>query len=91
MQATLTPTRTGFLNLGVAAAVADAWLTLRSAAVTQLQAWHQAHEQRQTERALRQLSPWLLRDLGLDVSDIPSIAAATDGGDATRRLLMARS
>jgi uncharacterized protein YjiS (DUF1127 family) len=85
MQATLTPTRTGFQ---LAAAAADAWLALRAATARRLQAWREAHERRQTERALRQLSPWLLRDLGLDASDIPSIAAATDGADATRRLLM---
>lgn len=84
MQATLTPTRTGF---DLAAALADGWQALRSAAADLARAWHQAHERRQTERALRQLSPWLLRDLGLDPSDNPSTEAAVGGPDApTRRL-----
>lgn len=85
MQATLTPTRTGF---DLAATLADGWQALRNAATSMAHAWHAAHERRQTERALRQLSPWLLRDLGLDPSDIPSIVAAAGGhGDLTRRLL----
>lgn len=84
MQATLTPTRTG---LPGTAAATDAWLHLRAAAGALLRAWYRAHERRQTERALRQLSPQLRRDLGLDLSDIPSIAAAGVDGDPTRRRL----
>jgi uncharacterized protein YjiS (DUF1127 family) len=85
MQATLTPTRTGF---HFAAAATDAWQALRTAATTLAVAWYRAEERRRTERALRELSPYLLRDLGLDASDIPSIAAAVGGnGDTTRRLL----
>jgi uncharacterized protein YjiS (DUF1127 family) len=84
MQATLTPTRTGF---DPAAALADGWQALRRAAAERLRSWHAAHEHRQTERALRRLSPWLRRDLGLEPSDIPS-TMATDGGhgDTPRRL-----
>lgn len=85
MQATLTPTRTGF---DLAAALADGWQALHRAAAERLHAWQAAHEQRQTERALRQLSPYLLRDLGLDHSDIPSVAATAAYGDATRRQSM---
>jgi len=85
MQATLTPTRTGF---DLAAALADGWQALRRTAAERLHAWQAAHERRQTERALRQLSPYLLRDLGLDHSDIPSIAATAGYGDATRRQSM---
>ena len=85
MQATLTPTRTGFDPI---AALADGWQALRRTAAGHLHAWHAAHERHQTERALRQLNPWLLRDLGLDPSDISSIAAAAGShGDLTRRLL----
>lgn len=84
MQATLTPTRTGF---DLAAALAGGWQALRRAAAGRLHAWHAAQERRQTERALRQLSPWLRRDLGLDPSDIPSTGAADGGrGDTTRQL-----
>jgi uncharacterized protein YjiS (DUF1127 family) len=84
MQATLTPTRTGF---DLAATLADGWQALRRTAAGRLRAWHAAHERRQTERALTQLSPWLRRDLGLDPCDIPSTVAA-DGrqGEPTRRL-----
>lgn len=85
MQATLTPTRTGF---DLAAPLAGGWRTLRSTAARLVLAWHAAHERRQTERALRHLSPYLLRDLGLDPSDIPSIAAAGVDGDPTRRRLV---
>lgn len=85
MQATLTPTRTGF---DLAATLAEGRRALRGAAAALARAWHAAHERRQTERALRHLSPHLLRDLGLDHSDIPSIATAVGGGgDRTRRLL----
>ncbi len=75
MQATLTPTRTGF---DLAATLADGWQALRRAAAALARAWHQAHERRQTERALKQLGPRLLRDIGLDPSDIPSIAGNDD-------------
>jgi uncharacterized protein YjiS (DUF1127 family) len=85
MQATLTPTRTGF---DLAATLADAWLAVRTATTNLALAWYRAEERRRTERALRELSPYLLRDLGLDSSDIPSIAAACDTHrDTTRRLL----
>lgn len=82
MQATLTPTRTGF---DLAAALADAAQALRRAAAERLRTWHAANERRRTERALRQLSPWLRRDLGLDPSDTPSTAAASGPTDTLRR------
>ena len=81
MQATLTPTRTGF---HVADTVTLFWRSLRSAAANLRQAWRRARERRCTDLALRQLSPWMLRDLGFDASDIPSIAAVGDS-DTTRR------
>ncbi len=82
MQTTLTPTRTGF---DLAAALADGWRSLCSAATELARAWHEAHERRQAERALQQLSPWVLRDIGIDTSEIPSIAAANGGSGAPTR------
>lgn len=84
MQATITPTRTGS---DLTARLTDGWRALCSAAAERLQAWHEAHERRQAERALRQLSPYVLRDLGIDPSEIASIAAATgaDADDTRRR------
>jgi uncharacterized protein YjiS (DUF1127 family) len=78
---TITPTRIG----SPLAAIADAWQALRAAAADLAARWHRQQERAATERALRQLSPHLLRDLGLDCSEIDSIAAAAAaGGDRTR-------
>lgn len=83
MKATLTPTRTGF---DLTATLADGWRALRSAAAESIRRWHAAHERRQAEIALSQLSLRTLRDLGLDRSEIPSIADAVGGNtDPTRR------
>lgn len=83
MQATITPTRTGF---DLTARLADGWRALCSAAAERVHAWHEGHERRQTERALRQLSPYVLHDLGVDASDIASIAAFSGThADDTRR------
>jgi uncharacterized protein YjiS (DUF1127 family) len=80
---TITPTRTAPV-LSIAAE--QAWQALRDAALDLARAWSRRQQRRADERALRDLSPWLLRDLGLDPSDIPSIAAA-GGSDLTRRHL----
>ncbi len=89
MQADITPTRTG---LRLAARAADACLALRSAAARRLLAWVEAHERRLTERALRQLSPWLRRDLGLDRGEAVSVVAAgpVDGPTRVRMTQLAR-
>ena len=59
---TITPTRTGF---PLASALAQAWDRLRASAIDLAAAWCRLQERRATERALRQLSPQLLRDIGL--------------------------
>jgi uncharacterized protein YjiS (DUF1127 family) len=84
MQATLTPTHTGF---DLTAALADGGRALRGAAASLVRAWRAAHERRQTERTLRQLSPGLRRDLGLEPDDGASITrAAARRADPLHRL-----
>jgi uncharacterized protein YjiS (DUF1127 family) len=79
---TLTPTRTGPALLD---ALAPAWRALCDAADDLQRRWQQRQDRLSTQRSLDELSPQLLRDLGIDRSDIDSIAtAAAHGGDPTR-------
>ncbi|MGA0610519.1 DUF1127 domain-containing protein [Caldimonas sp. KR1-144] len=62
-----------------------ALLLLASLARAGLAHWRRRRERLATARALAELNEHLLRDLGLDRSDIDSVAGATAGrGDWTR-------
>lgn len=78
---TLTPTR---VSPWPQPALMLAWHSLRQHLATAVRRWQQARRAAATERALRELSPRLLHDLGLDSSEIPSTAHAAGMGDATR-------
>jgi uncharacterized protein YjiS (DUF1127 family) len=81
---TITPTRRSLLHTDLTAAAVDTLRAWRRALASVAARWLQERERRGTERALRQLSPYLLRDLGLDASEIASIAHAAAAGDDTR-------
>jgi uncharacterized protein YjiS (DUF1127 family) len=81
---TITPTRRSLLRTDLTAAAVDTLSALRRALAGVVARWLQERERRGTERALHRLSPYLLRDLGLDASEIASIAHAAGAGDDTR-------
>lgn len=79
---TLTPTRIPSLT---PEPLRLAWQALGDLASQAAAAWLRYQERSATDHALRTLSPHLLRDIGLDPSEIPSIAIAVgNGGDPTR-------
>jgi uncharacterized protein YjiS (DUF1127 family) len=82
---TITSPRRAPLRTNLAAAAVDTILgAWRRALAGAVERWLQERELRDAERAMRQLSPSLLRDLGLHASDIPFIAYAAGAGDDTR-------
>ena len=79
---TITPPRTGLAPLD---ALTAPWRALRAAADRLQRRWQRRRDRLATQRALDALNPQLLRDLGIDRSEIPSFAAAAGGpGDPTR-------
>lgn len=79
---TITPTRTGFAALD---ALALPWRAVGDAATALRDDWRRRRSARATRSALDALDAHLLQDLGIDRSEIPSIAAAAGGpGDPTR-------
>jgi uncharacterized protein YjiS (DUF1127 family) len=82
---TITSPRRALLRTNLAADAADTLLgACRRALAGVVERWLLERERRSAESALRQLSPSLLRDLGLHASDIPFIAHAAAAGDDTR-------
>lgn len=82
MLTTITPTRRGLLP---ADALSAPWRALAHAADALKRRWQRHRDRRATQHGLDALSPRLLRDLGVDRSEIPSLAVAAGGhGDSTR-------
>jgi uncharacterized protein YjiS (DUF1127 family) len=82
---TITSPRRALLRTNLAADAADTLLcACRRTLAGVVERWLLERERRGAERALRQLSPYLLRDLGLHASDIPFIAHAAGAGDDSR-------
>ena len=82
------------LNVALAPAVRlGATLLLRGSGVAArrlLVRWRQRRDAARTATALRALDRRALRDLGLDRSEVDSVAAETSGGAARTRGLAAR-
>lgn len=57
---------------------------IRATLGTALEGWQRRRLQRATYAALSGLDAHILRDIGIDPSEIPSIAHAAGAGDATR-------
>ena len=81
---TIIPTRRSLLPTDLTAAAVDTLRAWRRALAGVAARWLREREARGTERALRQLSPYLLHDLGLDASEIASIVHAAGAGDDSR-------
>ena len=80
---TITAPRRDLPRTNPAAAAVDTLGAWRHALKGVAARWLRERELRGAERALRELSPHLLRDLGLHASDIPFIAYAAGAGDDT--------
>jgi uncharacterized protein YjiS (DUF1127 family) len=81
---TITPTRRSLLRSNLTAAAVDTLRDCRRAVASLAARWRREREARSAERALRQLGPYLLRDLGLHSSEIASIVHAAGAGDDSR-------
>ena len=80
---TITSHRRAVLRTNLADAAVGPLGAWRRALDEVVERWLRERERRGAERAMRQLSPHLLRDLGLHASDIPFIAYAAGAGDDT--------